>query len=147
VAVERAKKKFYLVKRRNRRAGGKAIYYCRFRSPSGDLLPWKSTGQTSKTDAENWAIDHFNDVASFRAILTFKEYAVGWWMPDCQYLIRKAARGSPVAPSYADVARSYLTRHILPRFGSEHLGGITAHSIDAWAMSLKDQLSPAKKTA
>ena len=64
-------------------------------------------------------------------------------MPDCQYLIRKAARGSPVAPSYADEARSYLTRHILPQFGLEHIDGITPPSIDAWALGLKDQLSPA----
>jgi integrase len=48
-----------------------------------------------------------------------------------------------VARSYADVARSYLARHILPRFGSERLDGITSHSIDAWATGLKDQLSPA----
>ena len=105
----KAKKKFYLVKRRNRRSEGKAIYYCRFRNPDGNLLPWKSTGATSKTDAENWAIDHLNDVASVRATLNFGQYAEGWWLPDCPYFIRKAARGSPVAPSYADVARSYLT--------------------------------------
>ena len=141
--ANRAKKRFYLIKRRNRRSEGKAIYYCRIRGSDGNLLPWKSTGQTTKSAVENWALDHLDEIASVRKTLTFKEYAEGWWMPDCQYLVRKAARGSPVAPSYADVARSYLSRHILPRFGSEHLGSITSHSIDAWAMSLKDQLSPA----
>lgn len=138
-----AKKRFYLIKRRDRRSEGKAIFYCRFRSTSGNLLPWKSTGQITKTGAENWAIDHLNDVASVRETLTFRQYAKGWWLPDCQYLIRKSARGSPVAPSYADVAKSYLPRHILLRFGSERLGGITSRSIDAWALHLKDQLSPA----
>ena len=141
--ANRAKKRFYLIKRRNRRSEGKAIYYCRIRGSDGNLLPWKSTGQTTKSAAENWAIDHLNQVALVKESLTFKQYADGWWMPDHQYLARKAARGSPVAPSYADVARSYLSRHILPRFGLQHLDGITAHSIDVWTMSLKDQLTPA----
>ena len=47
-----------------------------------------------------------------------------------------------MAPSYADVAASYLRRHILPRFGAVNLSEITSHSIDAWAITLKDQLSP-----
>ena len=142
--ANRAKKRFYLVKRRNRRLEGKAIYYCRIRGSDGHLQPWKSTGQTTKSAAENWALDHLDEIASVRETLTFKEYAKNWWMPDCQYLIHKAARGAPVAPSYADVARSYLSRHILPRFGSERLGGITSHSIDAWALGLKGKVSPAR---
>jgi hypothetical protein len=105
-----AKKRFYLVKRRNRRLEGKAIYYCRFRNPDGKLLPWKSTGSTSKTNAENWALDHLDDAVSVRATLTFKQYAVRWWMPDCQYLIRKAARGAPVAPKGGQIGRSARSR-------------------------------------
>jgi hypothetical protein len=136
-----ARKRFYLVKRRNRRSEGKAIYYCRFRSPSGNLLPWKSTGQTSKTDAENWAIDRRNDAVSVKATLTFGQYAEGWWLPGHEYLVRKAARGSPVAPSYADVAKSYLSRHILPHFGQAHLDRITPQSIESWSMNLRERVA------
>jgi hypothetical protein len=75
--ANRAKKRFYLIKRRNRRSEGKAIYYCRIRGSDGNLLPWKSTGQTTKSAAENWALDHLHEIASVRKTLTFKEYAEG----------------------------------------------------------------------
>lgn len=141
--ANRAKKRFYLIKRRNRRSEGKAIYYCRIRGSDGHLQPWKSTGQTTKSAAENWALDHLDEIASVRETLTFKEYARGWWMPDHQYLARKLARGTPVAPSYADVARSYLSRHIAPHFGSQRLDKITPQFIESWEMNLKERISPA----
>ena len=75
--AKRAKKRFYLIKRRNRRSEAKAIYYCRIRGSDGNLLPWKSTGQTTKSAAENWALDHLHEIASVRKTLTFKEYAEG----------------------------------------------------------------------
>lgn len=137
-----ARKRFYLLKRRNRRLQGKSIYYCRFRAPGGELLPWKSTGTTTKTAAENWALDHLDEIALDRETLTFEEYAEGWWMPDHQYLAHKLARGSPLAPSYAAVAASYLRRHLLPHFGSVNLDKITAPMIDAWAMINSHQPPP-----
>ena len=137
-----ARERFYLIKRRNRRSGGKAIYYCRFCTQEGELLSWKSTGQTTKTAAENWAIDHLSQVATVKETLTFRQYADGWWTPEHQYLVRKAARGTPISPSYAAVARSYLSRHILPRFGSERLDKITPQGIETWTMNLKEQISP-----
>lgn len=75
-----AKKRFYLVKKRNRRSEGKAIYYCRFRSPSGELLPWKSTGETSKASAENWwTPDHQYLCTVASARLSVFEQALTWW--------------------------------------------------------------------
>jgi len=143
VAVERAKKKFYLVKRRNRRSGGRAIYYCRFRGSDGTLLPWKSTGQITRSAAENWAIEHLAQTASARETFTYKEYADGWWLPESEYLARRSARGAPISPSYAAVANSYLARHILPHFGDTHLDGISPQNIESWATNLKDKVSPA----
>jgi len=114
--MERAKKRFYLIKRRNRHQEGKAIYYCRVRGSDGNLLPWKSTGQTSKTAAENWAVEHLAVASVVKETLTLKDYAEGWWMQGSEYLARQAARGTPISPSYAAVARSYLSRHILRVF-------------------------------
>ena len=44
--------------------------------------------------------------ASVKETLTIKQYAENRWMPDHHNLVRKAARGTPVSPSYANVARS-----------------------------------------
>lgn len=54
----------------------KKRFYCRFRTGDGTLLSWK-TGQTTKAEAENWAIDHLAKVASVKEKLTFKGYSGG----------------------------------------------------------------------
>jgi len=87
------KKRFSLVKRRDRSCDGKAIYYCRFRSLSGDLLLWKSTGATSKDDAENW------------------------WMPNSKYLARKATgytAGESAATATVESTTSFAGHRRLP---------------------------------
>jgi hypothetical protein len=50
-----AKKTFYLVKRKDALTDGKPTFYARFRSPDGELLPWRSTGEITRTKAEIWA--------------------------------------------------------------------------------------------
>jgi hypothetical protein len=42
-----AKKRWYLVRRKDKRTNGKPTF-CRFTDESGNLLPWKSTRETTK---------------------------------------------------------------------------------------------------
>jgi len=48
-------KQFYIIKRKDRLTNGKPTYYCRFREETGEVLPWQSIGEYSKTRAENCA--------------------------------------------------------------------------------------------
>jgi hypothetical protein len=52
-----AHKLFHLYKRPTSKEK-KYVYYCRFYDPeTGERLPGRSTGQTSKAAAENWAFE------------------------------------------------------------------------------------------
>jgi integrase len=133
-------KQYYLVKRKDRLTKGKPTYYCRFRDESGALLPWKSTGETSKTRAENWAIGQIKQGEILtRLNLTFGRYAAKWWTKDCEYTRRKRARGKSISPGYADAMRTYLDRHILPYFKNKLLNRITPADIEHWLLSLRDK--------
>ena len=51
-----ARKRFYLIKLKDKLTDGRATFYCRFRDNEGILLPWKSTGHATRTAAENWTL-------------------------------------------------------------------------------------------
>jgi len=135
-----SKKRFYLIKRADRLTNGKATYYARFRNEAGELLPWRSTGETAKTRAELWALDQIK--LGFKMTdkrMRFSEYAENWWKWDkCSYVRRKLARGKSLSKGYADARRTYLERHILPAFKDMFLQEITAGMIENWLMALKD---------
>jgi integrase len=144
-----AMKPFYVVKRRDRLtkdASGKLkpTFYVRFRDEGGALMPWQSTGETSKTRAELWA---FNKLKAGKPGLpehvTFGTYAAGWWTKECRYCDSREARGVMITTGYRNVRRSYLKNHILPRFGNVLLGKLSTNMIESWVMGLrKGKLSP-----
>ena len=134
------RKEFYLVKRQDRLTKGKPTFYCRFRNMSGDLMPWQSAGEITKTRAENWAIQkRKNWPFSAKDSLTFKQYSADWWMPEHEYVRAKEARGSPLSRNYMDAQRLYLNKHILPYFKDKRLTKITTHMIETWLLALKEK--------
>lgn len=141
-----AQKPFSLVRRKDRLTNGKPTYYVRFRSDTGERLPWRSTGQTSKLAAEAWAIARIREgnIAP-SAQKTFGQFSEPWWVWDqCPYIARKLARGKTLSRSYADTQRTYLTNHILPYFQNMKLSRITPKQIEEWILQLQksSSLSP-----
>lgn len=61
-----AKKNYYLIRKKYRLTNRKPTYYVRFRDADGSLLPWRSTGETSKTRAELWAQAHLGEAVRQR---------------------------------------------------------------------------------
>jgi len=141
-----ARKSFYLLKRKDRLTVGKPTYYARFRDEGGELLPWRSTGETTKTRAENWALTQFKaGRIATRENLTFATFAEKWWKwGECDYIRGRLARGKALSRTYTDVQRGYLEKHILPYFRAKKLVKITPRMIEGWVMTLKseDTLSP-----
>jgi len=134
-------KKFYLVKRADRITDGKPTFYARFRDEAGELLPWRSTGETTRTRAENWALQQFREGrVSTRENLTFGTYAATWWVwGKCQYIRGRLARGKSISRRYADIKRAYLEQHILPAFRDRKLAKITPRMVERWLLDLKDK--------
>lgn len=144
--MSRAVKDFYLVKRRDRLTEGKPTYYARFRTDDGALLPWKSTGETTKTRAENWARKEWRTGRlTTRENLTFGTFAEKWWKwGECDYIRGRLDRGKSLSRTYADIQRGYLETHILPHFKAAKLAKITPRTIEGWVIGLKSkaELSP-----
>jgi integrase len=115
------------------------IYYCRFRSESGEYLIAMSTGQTSRAAAENWA----NNELAKGKILTpgkrgaiFSTFADGFWNYDGEYITRRLARGGHYSKSFAKIRAGQLEHWILPYFKDRPLGAIQRSEIEAWQMKL-----------
>nr|WP_321261167.1 tyrosine-type recombinase/integrase [uncultured Sphaerochaeta sp.] len=79
-----------------------------------------------------------------KPILTFGEYADGWWTPDCEYVKAEKLRGRQLSKQYITTNRQLLNRYILPTFKSTALIDITPSRIETWQRYLieKKKLSP-----
>lgn len=131
------RKDFYLFARR--RKTGKPIYYVQFPGENGTRTTALSTGQTSKTAAENWARQFLRKGGSLptQGRLTFSQYVEKWWLYDeCPYIKGRIARGFHISRGYARVRRSYLERYLIPRFGKLRLTEITPAMIEEWLMGM-----------
>jgi hypothetical protein len=131
------RKPYSLFKRKESLKDGRPIFYVRFRDEEGNLIT-KSSGLTSKTAAEAWAITKIKEGrVSARSKLTFGQYAEKWWVwGECEYIAGKLARGKSISRSYAETMRIYLTRHILPIFKNKRLAAITTGIIEGWFLSM-----------
>jgi integrase len=132
---------FQIVLRRD--TGGKAIYYARFRGDDEELLPWQSTGNTSKTAARAWAQRKMNQGAVNSTRATFAKYAEDWWTTDHPYVQGRLARGHKLTATYLVVMHGHLANHVLPYFEDKRLAGITSRQIESWILTLRrEKLSP-----
>lgn len=124
--------------------GGKPVYYARFRSEDGGLLPWQSTGQSSKTAARAWAAARLKrGEATTRQRFIFSRYAEGWWTEDHDYVQGRLARGHRLTATYLVVMRGHLENHLLPYFRDHKITQITPRQIEQWLMALRrGKLSP-----
>jgi len=131
-----AKKRFYLVKRSDRLTEGKPTFYVRFRSEEGEFLPWRSTGKTTKTLAENWALQRLGQLPT-KESLTFGAYAADWWTESCAYCEGRVARGVPITAGYRRVRRLWLDKYVLPRFKAVLLTKLSARMVEEWLLKLR----------
>lgn len=120
---------------------GKFIYYVQFYDEYGNRLTARSTGQTSKAAAENWAYEQLHrGVITTEKNITFEKFADPWWIWDkCPYIRGEIARGSSLSRAYCDQMRRILEVHILPYFRKRKLQKISYRMINTWFMNLKEK--------
>ena len=102
-----ARKLFYLVARREARIQGKPIYYCRFRNTDGDLLPWRSTGETSRTRAELWALARLGQDTKRRENITLEAFVIGFWSLNGAFARARSDHGFSLRNGYLEIAEGY----------------------------------------
>ena len=128
--------------------GGKAIYYYRTYDENGKRTSGKSTGQTSKGAARTY-VDQLIREGRFSTNKdkTFGEYSDGWWIWEkCIYIKTTLATGGNISRDYADIARGYLRKHIIPTFNKMKLTEIQARHIEEWRMKLLEDRGLSAKT-
>jgi hypothetical protein len=136
-------RKPYTLYKRKTRKKNKYIYYIQFRDENGDRLPGKSSGQTSKTAAEYWAINQIkHGLVRTTKDLKFSVFAENWFIGGkCPYLKRQLSRGEDYFHRYAEDQRTLLINQILPTFANYKLSEITITQIENWLLSIKAKKS------
>ncbi len=142
----RAREPFTLTKRYT---GKKTVYYYFVYDKTGRRRKF-STGCTTKTQAMVYTLELYRtnslipEKKEAKPILTFGEYADGWWTPDCEYVKAEKLRGRQLSKQYITTNRQLLNRYILPTFKSTALIDITPSRIETWQRYLieKKKLSP-----
>jgi integrase len=140
-----ARKAFYLIARKDVKIKGRPVFYCRFRNGQGDLLAWRSTGETSRTRAELWALARLNASKDRRENITLEAFAKDFWSPEGVFARARSDHGFTTSKNYLEFAESYTRNHLLPVWGACRLRELTPGKIDAWIVRLRreSQLAPA----
>ena len=124
------------------------IYYVRFRDGDGKRHA-VTTKQRKKTVAERVALRLYTEHRlSAEGNITFLEYSKNWWIYDsCEYVKYRNRKNRILSPTYVDVNRIYLQKHILPYFGKIKLSKIKREKIEKWHNELIDKKNLSPTTA
>ncbi|MCF7953879.1 MAG: site-specific integrase [Spirochaetales bacterium] len=129
------KKPYSLYKRRL--DSGRTVYYARFRLDNGSWSTAKSTGQSTKTSAEAWAIKY---LASGQVVLkeniTFKEFAQGFFDYDGTYVQSQLFRGRSFGRRHAENQNAIINNYLIDEFGDLKLTRIHSDHIEEFAQGL-----------
>ncbi|GHV26987.1 hypothetical protein AGMMS4952_07950 [Spirochaetia bacterium] len=128
---------------------GRTIYYYQCYDENGVRSNSHSTGESLKTLANNKCQQLLKEGALIPAqrkkIMTFGEYAQGWWEWDtCQYLQSKKHRKG-LNQDYVDGQRQFMINWLVPYFGKMRLDRITREDCDRFLTNLPEQETKGRK--
>jgi integrase len=130
---KRRQRDFYLYKRPTSDPR-QHVYYVQF-VKDGKRLTAKSTGQTTRNDAEGWARDHM--VQGIPDQPTLEEYAKDFFDESkCTWVKTQRAKGRPFSKAVAAQRRSHVVNYLIPQFGKLQLTEITKRNVEAWLADL-----------
>jgi integrase len=120
---------------------GKVVYYYRTYDENGKRFCGHSTGQSTKTAANEYCKilireKRLTPIKRGKA-LTFEEFAAGWWdYETCPYLQSRKER-RPISRGYATQGQYAVRNHLIPAFGKKRIDAITENDIDAWLTAFR----------
>ncbi len=121
-------KQFYLYPRKN--AKGKKIYYVKFRDQYGRILTGISSGQTSKTKAEAWAIERIKKRQYNNPHILFADIAKDFYNYDGVWVQGKISRGIRVSARHCISTQNLIDKLLVPRLGNIKVSLIDKPLID-----------------
>jgi integrase len=124
-------KPFSLLKRNS-------VYYVRFRLPDGTRSTPRSTGQTARGRAEQWAIECLkeNRVFSSKDRITFSEYSKDFFNETGTYAMNKRNSGKRLGLHHLRERRDILEHHINPFLGNYALHDIKYRDLETFRNSM-----------
>jgi integrase len=120
---------------------GKVVYYYRTYDENGKRFCGHSTGQSTKTAANEYCRmlireKRLTPVKRGKA-LTFEEFAAPWWdYETCPYLQSRKER-RPISKGYAAQGRYAVKNHLIPMFGKKRIDTISENDIDTWLTNFR----------
>jgi integrase len=99
------RKPYYLHKR-------EAVWYVQFSLPGGKISPAKSSGETNKTRAEDWARNTLPTIG--RPDTTLAEWAAPFFGDRCPHVTRLRTEGRSYGEEHRKHSGKLLAAHILP---------------------------------
>jgi len=128
---------FYTRKRKN----GKPIYYVQFKQPDGSYSTAKSTGQTAKRKAIEWAENYLklNGTPLKGGNTIFREYSVGFYDWEGEWATNKRIEGRRIGERHCRDRGRLLKLHIWPVFGQIKLADIDRHKIKKFRNDLYNE--------
>ena len=123
------------------------IFYVAFRQPDGSLDSPKSSGQTSRSAAETWAIERIKQgnipVSKARPGNSREEliaFLTDFWDYDkSKYVRGKLARGGTISRTYCRIMRYTVNKFVKPTFEGRRIRTLTAEDFDDWMADLADE--------
>jgi len=109
-----------------------------FYDDSGKRMTARSTGQTTKSAAEQWAYTQLKaGVIPTDKNISFGKFTETFWTWEkCSYVKSRRKRGANISRGYVDDMRTLLDLHILHFFNDKKLQKIKSRTIETWLMEL-----------
>ncbi|MDA3947863.1 MAG: hypothetical protein PF508_01450, partial [Spirochaeta sp.] len=129
--MAKAQKQYSIYKRKRKK--GRPLMYVKFRGRDGSYLPGRSSGETSRSAAETWAV---NELSKGEVPVTkkvrFGQYADGFYDWNGRYVTYLRNRGRKFGMLHSVKMNAYLANYLIPHFGNRLLSEITARDVEAW---------------
>ena len=104
--MDRPKSAYHLVARKDKRLAGKPVYYVRFQLANGQLSVWRSSGQTAKARARQWAERQIREGNVERKPTDLSHFLLNFWTPAKSEYLRQCTSSNGSGHN-----RSFSKRH------------------------------------
>lgn len=140
--MPKPQKPFQLLRRKAKNS--KYVYYVAFHLPDGSHSSPRSSGQTSKGAAENWAIEQINagTIPTKKNLGESKKeelvaFLLDFWdFDNSKYVRGKLARGGLIGRNHCKIMGYLVNKHVKPTFESRTIRSLTPEDFDEWMASL-----------
>jgi len=120
--------------------GTKVVFYHAYDGEGKRVGPW-TTNCLNKTEARNYChklIRAGTLIPNKKKILTFGEFAAGFWTRGSEYVKNQESRGE-ITDSYLDTGKSITANQIMPFFAGVPLDKITDKDVDKWLLGFRER--------